>query len=131
MRLTFMQTSSKIAFLVFALIATAAAADVQLAGDWRGTSLCQQKNTACHDENVLLHFSAPDSTGTVTIVADKIINGKPEHMGTIIVKYDKAHAFLRLDESDRIWEFHQEGRGMHGTLTYQGKLFRKLEITKD
>ncbi len=126
-----MQIPSKIALFVFALIATAAAADVQLGGDWRGTSLCQQKNTACHDENVLLHFSVPDSTGRVTIVADKIVNGKPEKMGTIIVKYDKAHATLRSDESDRIWEFHQDGRAMHGTLTYQGKLFRKLEITKD
>ena len=47
-------------------------------GIWKGTSLCQIKNSPCHDEIVVYHISR-DSTGkSYEVIANKIVNGKEE-----------------------------------------------------
>jgi hypothetical protein len=118
--------------LVVAVMATAlfASAD-SLQGDWRGTSLCQQKNTACHDEKVVYHISAPDSAGNVTIDADKIVDGKPDNMGTVVMQYDEAKHSLHANDAGRVWDFQISGRSMRGTLMHGDTLLRKIELTKD
>ena len=56
------------------------ASDAAPAGVWHGISICQQKNTACRDEKVIYHLSAPDAAGKVSASADKIVDGKPVSM---------------------------------------------------
>jgi len=102
-----------------------------LQGDWRGTSLCQQKNTSCHDEKVVYHLSAPDSSDNVTVDADKIVDGKPDNMGRVVMHYDEAKHSLHANDSGRIWDFQISGRSMHGTLRNGNTLIRKVELTKD
>src|SRR5690349_21935334 len=53
----------------------------KLVGDWTGESICvnKEKFPACHDEQVVYHLVlASGKTDTVTLSADKIVNGKPE-----------------------------------------------------
>jgi hypothetical protein len=117
--------------LLAVLTASLAAATDAIQGDWRGTSLCQQKNTACHDEKVVYHIPAPDSNGKVTINADRIVNGEPIDMGPVTLTYDKARQTLSGEDGPRVWRFDIKGNTMSGTLTSSGRLIRKVDLKKD
>ena len=58
-----------------------AAAPAAFVGDWRGSSLCLVKPSACNDEEALYHVKAGEKAGTFSLQADKIVNGTPEQMG--------------------------------------------------
>jgi hypothetical protein len=118
--------------LAFAVLTTASYTSTDgLQGDWRGTSACQQKNTACHDEKVVYHIPAPDSAGRVTINADKIVDGKPIDMGPVTLTYDKAKQTLSGEDGPRVWHFDIKGNTISGTLVSSGTLVRKVELKKD
>src|SRR2546421_9681516 len=81
-----------------------------LNGDWIGESICVGEIGSCHDEQVVYHISVDGTDATkVKIGADKIVNGKPDFMGDILLKYDAARNTLIGNlESSRvrgIWEF--------------------------
>jgi hypothetical protein len=118
--------------LTFAILtaATYALSD-GLQGDWRGTSACQQKNTACHDEQVVYHIPAPDSNGKVTVNADRIVDGKAIDMGPVEMTYDKAKQTLSGEDGPRVWHFDIKGKTMSGTLISSGTLVRKVDLKKD
>jgi len=50
-------------------------------GDWHGSSVCLVKPSACHDEEALYHLKAGDKPGTLSLQADKVVNGTPVTMG--------------------------------------------------
>jgi hypothetical protein len=110
-----------------------------LVGDWVGESLCtKDAPAACRDEKVVYHIKrAPDAEGNVEIVADKIVDGKPEYMGTIRLKYDAEKRTLRGDlETPRykaVWEFFVRGDTMEGTLTVlpEKNVVRRVSVKKD
>ncbi|HEV3218905.1 MAG TPA: hypothetical protein VGZ48_03995 [Candidatus Acidoferrales bacterium] len=104
----------------------------KLVGDWSGNSICQVRESACHDEKVVYHLSeAAGKPGWVTISADKIVNGTPVNMGSSDYKYDSGKKTL-TDESVRgIWKFSIAGERMEGTLTLpDGRLFRRVSLSK-
>lgn len=93
-----------------------------LTGDWTGESICAGANPSCHDEQVVYHISVDPSDATkVKIAADKIVDGKPDWMGDIFLKYDAAKQTLTGDfQSPRykgIWEFTVKGNIIEGTLS--------------
>jgi Protein of unknown function (DUF3224) len=93
-----------------------------LAGDWIGESICVGNNPSCHDEKVVYHISVDSADATkVKIAADKIVDGKPEFMGDIFLKYDAAKQTLTGDlQSPRyrgVWEFTIKGNTIEGSLT--------------
>ena len=108
----------------------------KIEGIWKGTSLCQVKPSACHDENVVYHISKK-SANLYTIQASKIVNGAEEDMGTFdSVVYDKTKQTLRFTMKDQqgrnsVWLFRLDGMQMHGTLTMnENTLFRIIELKK-
>ena len=108
----------------------------KIEGTWKGTSLCQVKPSACHDENVVYHISKK-SANLYTIQASKIVNGAEDDMGTFDpVVYDEAKQTLRFTMKDQqgrsaVWLFRLDGMQMHGTLTMNGNtLFRIVELKK-
>jgi len=108
----------------------------KIEGIWKGTSLCQVKPSACHDENVVYHISKKSAT-VYTIQASKIVNGAEEDMGTFdSVVYDKTRQTLRFTMKDQqgrnsVWLFRLDGMQMHGTLTMnENTLFRIIELKK-
>ena len=104
-----------------------------LAGTWKGTSLCQVKNSPCHDEIVVYHISK-DSTGkSYEVIANKIVDGKEDYMGTIPFTYDvKQNAFVSVDNvRNAKWEFKITGSTMKGTLMYKGDLYRVIDVKKE
>ena len=102
-------------------------------GIWKGTSLCQIKNSPCHDEIVVYHISK-DSTGkSYEVIANKVVNGKEEYMGTIPFTYDdKQKIFISVDSARNArWEFKMTGSVMKGTLMLKGDLYRIVDVKKD
>jgi hypothetical protein len=95
----------------------------ELRGTWRGTSTCTDRVAApaCQDETVVYEFKNGDKPGTVTMSADKIVNGERVPMGDLTFAYDATLACWRSDfESPRMksrWCFTVEGNTMKGTAT--------------
>ena len=112
----------------------------KLVGDWVGESICvnKEKFPACHDEQVVYHVVvASGKTDTVTITADKIVNNKPETMGTFDFVYDARRQTLTSEfKNDRvhiIFEFAVKGDFLEGTLTNlpDRTLVRRIKVKKD
>lgn len=109
-----------------------------LVGNWTGESLCVGNRPACHDEKVIYRIAkAPDEAGNVTITADKIVNGKPESMGSLDFKYDREKQTLTCDftrgTTHGLWEFTISGTTMEGTLvTLPDKtVARRVKVKKE
>ena len=70
------------------------------------------------------------------IAADKIVDGKPEFMGDIFLKYDAAKQTLTGDlQSPRyrgVWEFTIKGNTIEGSLTIlpEKTVGRRIRVTR-
>jgi len=107
--------------LAFTFNASAAGQQNSLVGDWTGESICFGNNPSCHDEKVVYHVSIDRSDSTkVKIGADKIVDGKPDFMGDIFLKYDAAKqtltGVLQNSRSQGVWEFTVKENVIEGGL---------------
>jgi len=101
-----------------------------LVGDWSGTSLCQVKPSACHDENVIFRFSHPHDN-KITVQADKVVDGKPVTMGSSEWTYDEAAHVLTWQIPRGTWKLVVEGNEMNGTLVVPDNItFRRVHLAK-
>ncbi|MDB5230183.1 MAG: hypothetical protein JWN76_988 [Chitinophagaceae bacterium] len=103
--------------------------DSLLIGTWNGTSICQVKNSPCHDETVVYHISKKMGVDTFYINASKIVNGVEEEMGILPFIYNKKTNQL-TSTAYGIWTFNIEGIKMEGTLLVRGDLYRKIQLYK-
>ena len=112
----------------------------KLVGDWSGESICvnKEKFPACNDEQVVYHVVVASSKAdAVTITADKIVNGKPEAMGTFDFVYDARGQTLTSEvKNDRvhiIFELAVKGDLLEGTLATlpDRTLVRRIKVKKD
>lgn len=103
-----------------------------LAGTWTGRSLCAVRPSPCHDEEVIYRLTKPDANGDFKIEADKMVNGKPDFMGTLECKFERATSKITCPMKTDVWEFTVSGGSMQGTLTLSdGRLYRKIAVTKN
>ena len=120
-------------FSLFAMLFNKMATAQSFEGVWKGTSLCQVKNSPCHDE-IVVYYISKDSTGrSYEMIANKIVNGKEDSMGTISFTYDdKQKAFVSIDSARNArWEFKITGNAMKGALMYKGDLYRIVDVKKE
>ena len=110
----------------------------KLVGDWTGESICVGEIGSCHDETVVYHISLDASDPTkVKMAADKIVNGKPEWMGDIDLKYDAKNNTLTGDLTSArqrgVWEFTVKENTMWGTLSLlpEKRIVRQIRVTKN
>ena len=103
--------------------------DSLLEGTWKGTSICQIKNSPCHDETVVYHISKKRGVDTFYINADKIVNGVEEEMGILPFVYNQKTKQL-ISTAYGIWTFNIEGSKLEGTLLVRGDLYRKIVVYK-
>ncbi len=120
-----------ISVLIFCSLTSISQSDNLLQGTWKGTSICQIKNSPCHDETVIYHISK-DSTNHFTIIANKLVNNAEEEMGIIKFIYNSTqHILISKDEVKNVeWKFKVIDTRMEGTLMYQNKLYRIINVTK-
>lgn len=111
----------------------------KLVGDWFGESICvnKEKFPACNDEQVVYHIVvASGKTDTVTVAADKIVNGKPEAMGTFDFTYDAQKRTLtsefKNDKVHIIFELAVKDDLLEGTLSTlpDQTVVRRIKVKK-
>ena len=108
---------------------------IAVAGDWTGTSLCTNLKAlpACHDETVLYHFT-PRGENKVHLVADKIVNGKPEYMGEFDMTQDWSRLTYEMTnrQGRALWDFTVDGDHITGTLKLLpgGEVVRKIDVRR-
>ena len=112
----------------------------ELVGNWSGESVCvnKEKFPACNDEQVVYRIVvATGKSDTVTITADKIVNGKPETMGTFDFVYDARKQTLTSEFKNSrvhlIFELAVKGDILEGTLAAlpDRTLVRRIKVKKD
>jgi len=116
----------------------AAAQQTSLVGDWSGDSICFGNNPSCHDEKVVYHISVdPADAAKVKIAADKIVDGKPDWMGDVYLKYDPARQTLTGELHNArfrgVWEFAVKGNIIEGGLYIlpDRAVGRKIRVQKN
>jgi hypothetical protein len=110
-----------------------AAGDEAVSGDWRGPSTCQVRPSACNDEDSLYHFTRMEKkSGWYSLLADKIVDGKPVTMGPPLdCSYAAAQHSLECKFPKGVLEFVVQGKTMQGTMKLtDGTLWRKLSLKK-
>jgi hypothetical protein len=124
-----------LAAVVLALSAAGQSTDdeTKLEGNWRGESNCTIAKSACHDESVVYHIAKlAGRPGSVSVSADKIVNGEPVAMGTLQFQYDRTNRTLTCEYSQGVWRFKVDGLTMEGTLTLRDKtVFRHVKLKKE
>jgi len=99
-------------------------------GDWRGSSICLVKPSACHDEEALYHVRAA-ATGQLSLQADKIVDGKPEEMGTSDCTYEAAKKLLHCAFERGYVDLTLEGDSLNGAMFLTDKTrWRDIKLKK-
>lgn len=99
-------------------------------GVWKGTSLCQIKDSPCHDEGAVYTVRAT-APGSFEFLGDKVVDGKEQFMGTLECKAGTdSNSLVCKRNDDTVWTWKLQGDSMSGTLMYRGQLFRKMSLTR-
>ena len=100
-------------------------------GEWRGNSVCLDKNSACHDEvNVYRFGEVAGKPETFLVTASKIVDGKEIEMGSAEWKYDEKAKTLEC-ERPKIRLTMLRAGWMEGVLRLEdGKEYRKIRLKK-
>jgi hypothetical protein len=106
-----------------------------ITGTWKGSSLCQVKDSPCHDEIAIYHTSKL-TAATYQFQMNKMVNGKEEEMGPLVFTYNNALKTLRAvnksSHGSGAWSFVVKGNTMHGTLIIENNIvYRIIDLKKD
>ena len=99
-------------------------------GTWKGTSLCQVKNSPCHDESVVYYITKGNTADSCNILANKIVNGAEEEMGIVACRFDKTNNELSSAADNALWNFKLKEGKLHGTLVLRNSLYRIIEASR-
>lgn len=101
-------------------------------GTWKGTSLCQVKNSPCHDETVVFYITKDNTGKKYDVNGYKVVNGAEDFMGLIIFHQEEKRDTYVSEDNDRDakWEFKVTGNSIKGTLAVRGTLFRLVDLKK-
>jgi hypothetical protein len=118
---------------VLAVVAAPGLALAQVAGVWRGESICASHGGVCVDERVVYYISAiAEKAGVVSIRADKIVNGQAVTMGTSEWILDAEHDTLTWETPRQTWLLKLEGHTIEGILTLADKtVVRRMTLKRD
>jgi hypothetical protein len=105
--------------------------DVQIAGTWRGNSVCLVKQSACHDEVNVYRFSqVAGRSGVFSVTASKVIADQEIVMGSGRWTYDASKHVLE-SKAPPI-RMAVDGNRMEGDLTLaDGTVYRHISLKRD
>ena len=107
-------------------------AQPQIAGTWRGNSVCAVAGSPCRDEENVYRFSEIAGTpGRFSVTGSKIVDGKEMVMGTGEWTYDGAKRVVQSESPVGIFRLTVQGNTMEGGLTARNNtLYRRIHLTK-
>ena len=85
-------------------------------GTWRGTSLCQVRQSACHDENVVYRLTRTPARDSLALDGRRIVNAAEVEMGVLGCRLDAPSARLRCAIPNGVWQFTIRGDSLVGEL---------------
>lgn len=85
-------------------------------GTWRGTSLCQVRPSACHDENVVFRITHTTIRDSVALDGRKIVNAAEVEMGILGCRFEAPSARLTCPIPNGVWQFTIRGDSLVGEL---------------
>ena len=94
----------------------AQAARPEPVGTWRGTSLCQVRPSACHDEIVVYRITRTTARDSLALDGRRIVNGAEVEMGVLGCRLDAASERLACPISNGVWHFTIRGDSLVGEL---------------
>ena len=103
-----------------------------LVGDWRGDSICVVRPSACHDEKALYHVKKREGLNAYSLQADKIVDGKPEMMGTAECTYAPEKRVLTCTRPNLVLQLTPQNKSLSGTMNLpDGTVWRNISLKKD
>ena len=111
-----------------------------MVGTWHGASTCVNREAApaCNDEQVVYEIAAvPGKQNTVTVKADKVIDGKRVPMGILDFVYNPIDGNWTTEISTprvhALWMLSVRGKTMTGTMVLlpSKTVVRRMELHKD
>jgi hypothetical protein len=106
--------------------------DELVAGDWSGTSICQMKNSGCHDEQAYYHITKTKNPLIYQVTGYRIVKNDSVNMGTLDFNYDKQSHSLSCTTQSGIFTLVITGNNMDGELrTHDKILFRKILLKRN
>jgi hypothetical protein len=144
--LTWLQCRLGVALVAVTLLAAGEApgrcdgATDEIVGTWRGSSACVDRVAApaCNDEQVVYEISAtPGKANTVTVNADKVVEGKRMPMGAHDLTRDAKDGGWMVElETPRvhaIWRLTVSGPTMQGNMTLlpSKAVVRRMDLRRD
>jgi hypothetical protein len=85
-------------------------------GTWRGTSLCQVRPSACHDESVVYRITRTTTRDSLALDGRKIVNAAEVEMGVLGCRLEATNARLTCPMSNGVWQFTIRGDSLLGEL---------------
>jgi hypothetical protein len=85
-------------------------------GTWRGSSLCQVRPSACHDERVVYRITRTTARDSLAVDGRKIVNGAEMEMGVLGCRLDAPSARLTCQIPNGVWHFTIRGDSLVGEL---------------
>ena len=85
-------------------------------GTWRGTSLCQVRPSACHDESVVFRITRTTVRDSLALDGRKIVNAAEVEMGVLGCRLDGPSARLTCPIPGGVWQFTIRGDSLVGEL---------------
>jgi hypothetical protein len=100
-------------------------------GVWKGDSLCQIKDSPCHDEASVYYVSPGSEPNTFQMKMNKIVEGKEETMGTVNCRADSsAGSYVCRLNATSTWTWRLNKNSLDGDLQYRGQLYRKIHLVR-
>jgi hypothetical protein len=114
----------------------AAPGTAAVVGSWEGESKCIVPDSPCRSEHVVYRIAADKENPVQLIIdADKIVDGTPQFMGTIVCRYRADRSTMSCTGNtpkQDDWEFQISGDTMSGTLSIgpEKQLYRRINVRK-
>lgn len=110
----------------------AADSELEIAGTWRGDSVCVQRGTSCHDEIAVYRIAAiPGKRGYFMVTGGKVVDQKEIVMGSGEWRYDNGKHTLTGELPKGVITLKIVGDNIDGTFTLPDKtVLRRITLKK-
>ena len=100
-------------------------------GVWRGTSLCLVHPSACNDERVVYRITRMRAPDSLSLDAQKIVNGQAQDMGILACRVTTSGAQVTCTIPHGTWRFSIRGDSLVGELRQpDGTKFRDVRTAR-
>lgn len=102
-------------------------------GLWKGTSVCQIKDSPCRDEGAVYTVKKSSAAAdSFEFSGDKVVDGQRTFMGLLECRSGaESDSLVCLQGDAAMWTWKLEGDSMSGTLVHHGQLYRKVQLRRE